>query len=89
MNKKFVYQVGNNKKVINLPVDRSVTSRFYFHISHLQILPYAQHKSRCQIYKQGKKKLKVTLVQALRLCTGRTAYRWITGIALLFHDQRH
>jgi hypothetical protein len=35
------------------------------------------------------KKVKYTLVQALRLCTGRTAYRWSRDIALLFHDQRH
>jgi len=34
-------------------------------------------------------KVKVTLVQALRLCTGRTAHRGTRGIALLFHDQRH
>jgi hypothetical protein len=33
------------------------------------------------------KKIKVTLVQALRLCTGRTAHRGSRGIALLFHDQ--
>jgi hypothetical protein len=32
------------------------------------------------------KKVKVTLVQALRLCTGRTAHKGIRGIALLFHD---
>ena len=32
------------------------------------------------------KKLKVTLVQALRLCTGRTAHRGSRGIALPFHD---
>ena len=36
-----------------------------------------------------KVKVKVTLVQALRLCTGRTANRGSRGIALLFHDQRH
>jgi len=30
------------------------------------------------------KKVKVTLVQALRLCTGRTAYRGSRGIALPF-----
>jgi hypothetical protein len=30
--------------------------------------------------------VKVTLVQALRLCTGCTAYRWNRGIALPFHD---
>ena len=33
-----------------------------------------------------KKKIKVTLVQALRFCTGRTAYRRSRGIALPFHD---
>ena len=32
------------------------------------------------------KKVKVTLVQALRLCTGRTARRGSRGIALPFHD---
>jgi hypothetical protein len=31
-------------------------------------------------------KVKCTLVQALRLCTGRTAYRESRGIALTFHD---
>jgi hypothetical protein len=30
--------------------------------------------------------VKCTLVQALRLCTGRMAHRWSRGIALLFHD---
>ena len=34
-------------------------------------------------------KVKCSLVQTLRLCTGRTAYRESTGIVLLFHDQRH
>jgi len=33
-----------------------------------------------------KVKVKVTLVQALMLCTGRTAHRGSRGIALLFHD---
>jgi len=32
------------------------------------------------------KKVKVTLVQALRFCTGCTAHRRSRGIALLFHD---
>jgi len=35
-----------------------------------------------------KVKVKVTLVEALRLCTGCTAHRGSRGIALLFHDQR-
>ena len=38
---------------------------------------------------EKKVKVKVTLVQALRLCTGRTAHRGSRGIALLFHDQRY
>jgi hypothetical protein len=33
--------------------------------------------------------IKCTLVQALRLCTGRRAHRGSRGIALLFHHQRH
>ena len=33
-----------------------------------------------------KGKVKCTLVQALRLCTGRTAYRGSRGITLPFHD---
>jgi hypothetical protein len=33
-----------------------------------------------------KVKVKCTLVQALRLCTGRTVHRWSRGIAVLFHD---
>ena len=33
-----------------------------------------------------KLKVKVILVQALRLCTGRKAHRGSRGIALLFHD---
>jgi hypothetical protein len=38
-----------------------------------------------QIVVNDKKvKVKVTLVQALRLCTGRTGHRGSKGIALLF-----
>jgi len=33
-----------------------------------------------------KGKVKVTLVQELRLCTGRTTHRGSRGIALPFHD---
>jgi hypothetical protein len=32
------------------------------------------------------KKVKVTLVQGLRLCTGRTVYKGSRDIVLLFHD---
>jgi len=46
----------------------------------------------CRIVKKTRRldlvkvKIKVTLVQALGLCTGRTAHRGSRGIALLFHD---
>ena len=40
-----------------------------------------------QKIKLGLKKVKVTLVQALRLCTGRTPHRGSRCIALLFHDR--
>ena len=36
------------------------------------------------VYKEVK--VKCALVQALRLCTGRTAHRGSRGIALLYHD---
>jgi hypothetical protein len=45
--------------------------------SSIQNFPFPLEKS---------KKVKVTLVQALRLCTVRTARRGSSGIALLFHD---
>jgi hypothetical protein len=38
-------------------------------------------------YETCKVKVKCTLVQALRLCTGRTAHRGSRGIALPFHDR--
>jgi len=40
----------------------------------------------CFIYNKLKVKAKCTLVQALRLCTDRTAHRGSRGIALLFLD---
>jgi hypothetical protein len=41
---------------------------------------------RTTALKKTKVKVKVTLVQALRLCTVRTAHGRSRGIALLFHD---
>jgi hypothetical protein len=46
-------------------------------------------KTRLQLYKaisEKNSKLKCTLEQTLRLCTGPTAHRGSRGIALLFHD---
>ena len=42
------------------------------------------HKQFCVIF--VKVKVKCTLVQALKLCTGRTAHRGSRGIAIPFHD---
>ena len=42
-----------------------------------------QHGSQIKI---GKRYVKCTLVQALRLCIGRTAHRGSRGIALPYHD---
>jgi hypothetical protein len=43
---------------------------------------FARHRRRWKV----KGKVKRTLVQALRLCTGRTAHRGSRGIALPFLD---
>ena len=51
------------------------TIKTYEEVWH--IIPFL---TKCKV------KVKVNLVQALRLCTGRTAYRESRGIALLFHD---
>jgi len=48
-----------------------------------------QFKQLVSLRAGGKVKVKVTLVQALRLCTGCTVHRGSRGVALLFHDQRH
>ena len=51
---------------------------------------YHRHVCNCSITRNTSQnvevKVKVTFVQALRLCTGRTACRGSRGIALPFHD---
>jgi hypothetical protein len=44
------------------------------------------YKPALSVTTKGKVKVKVTRVQALRLCTGRTAHRGSRGIALPFLD---
>jgi len=63
----------------------------YLRVEHLEATDAIHHpfqslslKTKC--YRDKGKKVKVTLVQALRLCTGHTAHRGSRGIALLFHD---
>jgi hypothetical protein len=54
------------------------------------LLPLLQKAISKLNLKMVSKKVKVTLVQALRLCTGRTAHSGSRGIALplLGHDTR-
>jgi hypothetical protein len=51
-------------------------------IQHKNVSHTETHTSSTQV----KSNVKVTLVKALRLCTGRTAHRGSRSIALLFHD---
>jgi hypothetical protein len=60
------------------------TIRLVFHNSSLWVLLGLISEKKLSI--RCKVKVKCTLVQALRLCTGRTAPTGSRGIALLFHD---
>ena len=76
-------------KIIFLPLHIFMNYlQFTFSLQNLVklILSLSKMPAGCRDYNFGKKKLKVTLVQALRLCTGRTAHRGSRGIAVLFHD---
>jgi len=56
---------------------------------HLYEITLSAHNYILYLYDKPtnrKGKVKCTLVQALRLCTGRTAYRGSRSIALLFLD---
>ena len=57
-----------------------------FHISWKIRVKFALYLHTITFTNYVKVKVKCTLVQALRLCTGRTAYRGTRGIALPFHD---
>jgi hypothetical protein len=56
----------------------------YKNYKHLTLNLTPAKKKRIILY--CKVKVKVTLVQALRFCTGRTAHKGSRGIALLFRD---
>ena len=59
-------------------------NRIYKTIS--DFITYFHHNHHHHVITSVKVKVKCTLVQALRLCTGRTAHRGSRGIALLFQD---
>ena len=53
---------------------------------HLYAQPKTSELRSAHMFVTFNEKVKCTLVQALRLCTGRTAHRGSRDIALLFHD---
>jgi len=53
-------------------------------INHQQAYNYSINPHLANVENMVKVKVKCSLVQALRLCTGRTAHRGSRGIALLF-----
>ena len=55
-------------------------------VTFLFALPIILYRMAKNSINRLKVKVKVTLVQALRFCTGRTAYRGGRGIALPFLD---
>jgi hypothetical protein len=63
-------------------INVTINSNILFHGDKFQ--PYYGHRQDNHQYKN--KKVKCTLVQVLRLWTGRTAHRGSRGIALPFHD---
>jgi len=62
---------------------RKSQEEFRIHILPLILLGWISHGRHLGIIDD---KVKCTLVQALRLCTGRTTHRGRRGIALLFLD---
>ena len=58
-------------------------------ILYKSVVLFLQLKCVIGLYAVRQVKVKCTLVQALRLCTGCTAHKGSRGIALLFHDQQH
>ena len=58
---------------------------FYFPVLIVITIDYEKaHKLQEVNRREGKVKVKCTLVQALRLCTGGTAHRGSRGIAVLY-----
>jgi hypothetical protein len=73
--------------IINIATHVVWNVAFKSMVTNMQTIPNCEVISGgFNVYSVGKVKVKVTLVQALRLSTGRTAHRGSRGIALPFHD---
>ena len=71
----------------NLTVHRLVEVQFHEFL--VSAVCYGEWTADVPSHGKVNVKVKFTRIQALRLCTSRTAHRGSRGIALLFHDQRH
>ena len=71
------------RQTVNSCTDQVVNARITsFNIKNVRVFP-----TQCVcVYRRVNGKVKCTLVQSLRLCTGRKAHRGSTDIALLFLD---
>jgi len=77
----FRHSAGDIEHVASIRVILSAGKIMYTAISvQVKVQLWQNHKPATDI------QLKSTLVQALRLCKGRTAHMESRGIALLFHD---
>jgi len=86
LRKKFRTEQNDNNRRLQ---KESVIKSLYIDIFPVKTNIYNQQMYFVWKTREGKVKVKVSLVQSLRLCTGHTAHRGSRGIALLFHDQRH
>ena len=85
-----VFATSCKKIIRSIKVNLSVFTLRTANRSTLTTITSAvEDMSQTNVHDTLKVKVKCTLVQALMLCTGRTAHRGSRGIALLFHDQRH
>ena len=74
-----VKQISDNEIYLLIKYIKSVLWRVAKCLSYIV-------EVRCLTVKHVERKVMVTFVQTLRLCTGRAACRGSRGIALLFHD---
>ena len=83
-----VHSPPSNVKVKNVWSNKPTSSPCFQGVSRgtffLTVSDADTFRTWVQVKVKGK--VKVTLVQALRLCTGRTTYRGSRGIALPFRD---
>ena len=84
----FIQTVLNQKgkEIVRMIIKIRAKLRYRLEVSTLSKLAHIYITARKAHWIVLSCTVKCTLVQALRLCTGRTTHRWSGGIALPFHD---